>query len=479
LCFLPEDDKNDMNTEVASEILDLLIKISENLFTYSDDKEECIQFRSKLEEYNSFNTLLLLLNIYDNILFKLRISIVLGNFYKYIVIPDEGKIIISILINYLKVQSTKKLNENENNKLMINVLNAFVNISLCDNEKVLLDGGIIPLLLPLVNSSDTNVWKKTVFLLSNICNIKSVEGKNSIINYGIFDVFYKKILEISPFPPQKMNSSDYFSISDIIDGINSLLFFNRFGATSFFKTPFIRFFLQVLNSTISFRNTSNNEYIKDIQLNICRCFSRCTIHCYEDALLLVEMKVIDSLLHIIEMYINEIKKKKILLNEETVEVISIIFFNMGVYGSTSGSKKEKNKFKNYFDENNRLSILVNLFGYLVSQEESPIQKNIINYISTMICLLLKNEIPPLYCVLEYVKKLKSSPSPASGYDFPLIAKDSWNEMVKADKCMCNNYQFEEIVVPEDFDVENGVLGLHQYIYLNVIQFLDSSVVRKV
>jgi hypothetical protein len=45
---------------------------------------------------------------------------------------------------------------------------------------------------------------------------------------------------------------------------------------------------------------------------------RCTEHCYEDTLLLVEMKVIDSLLNIIEIYINEIKKKKILLNEKTV-----------------------------------------------------------------------------------------------------------------------------------------------------------------
>jgi hypothetical protein len=109
-----------------------------------------------------------LLNIYENISFKVRISIILGNFYIYTVIPNEGKIIINILINYLKEQSTKKSNEDKNNELMISVLNTFVNISLGDNEKVVLNGGIIPLLLPLVDSSDTNVWKKTVLLLSNI-----------------------------------------------------------------------------------------------------------------------------------------------------------------------------------------------------------------------------------------------------------------------------------------------------------------------
>jgi hypothetical protein len=43
----------------------------------------------------------------------------------------------------------------------------------------------------------------------------------------------------------------------------------------------------------------------------------------------------------------------------------------------------------------------------------------------------------------------------------------------------NNCQFKEIIVPEKFGVENGLLGLHQYIYLNIIQFLNSSIVRKV
>jgi acid stress-induced BolA-like protein IbaG/YrbA len=42
----------------------------------------------------------------------------------------------------------------------------------------------------------------------------------------------------------------------------------------------------------------------------------------------------------------------------------------------------------------------------------------------------------------------------------------------------NNYQFKEIVVDDDFEV-NGLLALHQYIYLNIVQFLGSSIVRKV
>jgi hypothetical protein len=46
-----------------------------------------------------------------------------------------------------------------------------------ENNKIFLDGEIIPLLLPLVDSSDTNVWKNMVLLLSNICCIEFVESQ--------------------------------------------------------------------------------------------------------------------------------------------------------------------------------------------------------------------------------------------------------------------------------------------------------------
>jgi uncharacterized membrane protein len=183
------------------------------------------------------------------------------------------------------------------------------------------------------------------------------------------------------------------------------------------------------------------------------------------------MKVIDSLLNIIEMYINEIKKKKILLNKETVKTISIIFLNIGTFGSATGSKKEKNKFKKYFDENNRLDILLNLFKYLTRQALSPMQRESTDKISITISQLFKNETPPLCysCVLEYVNKLKSSPPPTSGLNFPSAANDSWNQIPNADK----------YIVDEDFSVDNGVLGFDRNVYLCLVKFLGSSTLRKV
>jgi hypothetical protein len=67
-----------------------------------------------------------------------------------------------------------------------------------------------------------------------------------------------------------------------------------------------------------------------------------------------------------------------------------------------------------------------------------------------------------------VNNLKSSPSPTSGYDFPKNARISWSEMLEPDSCC-----------PEGFEVENGVLGLERNVYLRIVKFLDSTIIRKV
>jgi hypothetical protein len=43
----------------------------------------------------------------------------------------------------------------------------------------------------------------------------------------------------------------------------------------------------------------------------------------------------------------------------------------------------------------------------------------------------------------------------------------------------NNCDFEEIIVSTDFEIENGVLGLERDVYLRIVQFLKSSILRKV
>jgi hypothetical protein len=43
----------------------------------------------------------------------------------------------------------------------------------------------------------------------------------------------------------------------------------------------------------------------------------------------------------------------------------------------------------------------------------------------------------------------------------------------------NNSDLKEIIVFRDFELENGVLGLERDVYLTIVKFLDSSILRKV
>jgi hypothetical protein len=43
----------------------------------------------------------------------------------------------------------------------------------------------------------------------------------------------------------------------------------------------------------------------------------------------------------------------------------------------------------------------------------------------------------------------------------------------------NIFEFKEIVVFGNFDVENGMLGLERDVYLSIDKFLNSSILRKV
>jgi hypothetical protein len=43
----------------------------------------------------------------------------------------------------------------------------------------------------------------------------------------------------------------------------------------------------------------------------------------------------------------------------------------------------------------------------------------------------------------------------------------------------NSCDFEEIIISKDLEIENGLLGLERDVYLSIVKFLDSPIVRKV
>jgi hypothetical protein len=53
------------------------------------------------------------------------------------------------------------------------------------------------------------------------------------------------------------------------------------------------------------------------------------------------------------------------------------------------------------------------------------------------------------------------------------------QQICSDKINKNISHYKEIFVDDGFEVENGVLGLERDIYLSIVKFLDSSILRKV
>jgi hypothetical protein len=45
--------------------------------------------------------------------------------------------------------------------------------------------------------------------------------------------------------------------------------------------------------------------------------------------------------------------------------------------------------------------------------------------------------------------------------------------------MMNSYDFKEIIIFKDLEIEEGVLGLDRDCYLSIVKILDLSIVRKV
>jgi hypothetical protein len=43
----------------------------------------------------------------------------------------------------------------------------------------------------------------------------------------------------------------------------------------------------------------------------------------------------------------------------------------------------------------------------------------------------------------------------------------------------NSSEFREIIVFKDFEIENGVLGLDRDVYLSIVKFLHSSILKRV
>jgi hypothetical protein len=438
LATFPINDSNLLNKEIINIILDILQNVAKNLMSVGSTEDERTQFKSQFSDADGYNTLVYLLSVYEDKKYKERISIILGRFYYDIEIPKEKIIIIDILINSLKEYIENKENNSDENHIS-NILGAMINSTLNQkNKQIFYDKGIIDILLVLISNSKGVIFRNSVALLINICLISSNEVKNAIIKKDIFILLHKRLSELSPSPPQQIKPDNYFSVYCIIGSVYDLLSSNLSGVIPFLNSPLIPVFYSTLESSISLLNTSSDQDLQNIFRFICGSFCSCAKLPYENISLFIEMKGEDSMLNVIEKYINDIKENKKRLPEDGVEDVSISIYNVTVNSFNESASGEKNKVKNIFDENNKLNRMVDVCKYLISQPpSSPQQKRITNYISLSICFLLKSErpSPSLGSILAYVDNLKTSPPHPNGFEVSKAAQKSWNEMIGADECL--------------------------------------------
>jgi hypothetical protein len=299
-----------------------------------------------------------------------------------------------------------------------------------------IDAGLIPILLPLIDCEDFDIWNKSVILVCNICEVSSVEKKNLIIKANLFDTLYKRLLKISPPPPAPILSSHYFPLSRICVAIMEVVRNNSSGVESLLKSPLIRCILWTLESASSIAITpSCTENVVNIQKWICGCFVLCSFYTYEQCRDIVNFGIVPAMLKLIETHVEEMKRKRKGMDGDVVEYASRVLFNITNNGFNKAESKQKNLFVSVFDSVEGTKRMLKIFDYLRIQVNQTVkEKEIVHYISISICRLFKSDTPPqsYESVLEYVKNLKSYPTPQNGFDFPLCARIAWNGMMNVE-----------------------------------------------
>jgi hypothetical protein len=176
--------------------------------------------------------------------------------------------------------------------------------------------------------------------------------------------------------------------------------------------------------------------VVNIQKCICGCFANCTCFSYEQNVRVVSYEVIPSLLVLLEKHMNMMKEKGKKMDELVVRHATAALYNISFFGYKKAVYKQKNKLWDMFDAFNGIKLLYELFSYLHNQkDQSPNEKEAVNFISLCVCCLLKSDtISPSYVsLLVYVNELRSQPKPESGDDFPSFARVCWEGLVDVEE----------------------------------------------
>jgi hypothetical protein len=364
LGMLPPDDITEKHQQLADTGLNLLVEVSIKLFGGNIQLKQKKEYQKTMEDVKGYEKLLKLHSKYQNINRKEKISIILGRFCSFLKIQPEYETIITTL----NLGLTNPLTTT--NKLHIDhIICSLISLSLdTENEEILIDCGVIPNIIPLIKNEDSEIWKDSIILVSNISFVNSIEKKLKIINTGLFDVFYEKMLQISPQPPALISFDNFYSLSRICLCVYRLVSNKNFtGVDSFLKTPLIRCLLWTLRSVSSVAITpSCTDNVVKLQKWICSCFLKCVKSSFEHCHLFINFGVIDELFELVEIHIREAKQKRKGMNQFVVKTSLNVLSNITLQGFKTAESNNKNVFCDVFNSIKGVERMVKIFDFFSS-----------------------------------------------------------------------------------------------------------------
>jgi hypothetical protein len=215
------------------------VKIAVKLFKGISITEESKKYTAEFTKLDGCGKLFFWLNTSTNMKRKEQILIILGLFINGSTLSGCNKIIVEIL---KEVQSSPAPDTNH----LYNIIYTLISISFSssENQMLFIDSGIITVLFPLMDYEI--VWRNTIILLHNICLVNTNLKKNEIIKTSIFNIFYRRLLEISPPPFVIILPDNFYSLSLICSAICNLVLKNSEGVDVFVCSPLVHLLVTIL-----------------------------------------------------------------------------------------------------------------------------------------------------------------------------------------------------------------------------------------
>lgn len=294
LSYLPSiEDKDTKDREVIESALEVLLKLSVSCFYANVPKASQSTCSESLRKIDGYSILILLYKTYITERYKETIAVILGRFHDGIPLPVEYHAIITELRNTITKYSLKDISKsNYYIDLALVALTSIANHP--DNKKHLIYHDVTTVILPLLAHPNSNIAVHSLTLLSSFCAVGTIEVKNKIIDYGIFQHFLPHLHYFSqslPINPGATGSAIPVAtiITNICALIGMLIIENPYGIDTFLRSGITPLFVNALSNPPT---TVSTYDFSSIQMNMLNVFVACADESYAHTQLLLTFDIL-------------------------------------------------------------------------------------------------------------------------------------------------------------------------------------------